>query len=130
MCAPPHVEFPDVLNCLLSIRLIKTRTSPSQYSGQENKMRCQKSSSLLKAGARVLSKSQPIVRNYGSVSSVSPQLTTPHSAVFETALAADTPRNTWTKEEIKEIYDTPLMKLAFAAVRNCQFFLESSVEFR
>jgi biotin synthase len=55
------------------------------------------------------------MRQYGTVSSVS-EITTPQSSVFENALAADTPRNTWTKEEIKEVYDTPLMKLAFAAV--------------
>ena len=51
-----------------------------------------------------------------TVSSISPQTTTPQSSAFDAALAADTPRNTWTKDEIKEIYDTPLMKLAFAAV--------------
>jgi len=78
-------------------------------------MRCQKSSSLLKAGARALSKPQPVVRQYGTVAGVSPQLTTPQSSVFDNALAAETPRNNWTKEEIKEIYDTPLMRLAFAA---------------
>jgi biotin synthase len=79
-------------------------------------MRCQKSSKLLKTGVRALSNPQRVVRQYGTISSVSPQLRTPQSSVFENALAADTPRNTWTKEEIKEIYDTPLMKLAFAAV--------------
>lgn len=80
-------------------------------------MRCQKSSQLLKTGMRAFSKPQPIVvRKYGTVQNVSPPLTTPQSSVFENAIAADTPRNTWTKEEIKEIYDTPLMKLAFAAV--------------
>lgn len=73
-------------------------------------------SKLLKAAVTALSKPQPMVRKYGTVQSVSPQHKTPQSSVFETALAADTPRNTWTKEEIKEIYDTPLMKLAFAAV--------------
>jgi len=52
------------------------------------------------------------LRKYGTVSAVS----TPRSA-FENALEASAPRNNWTKEEIKEIYDTPLMKLAYAAVR-------------
>jgi biotin synthase len=51
------------------------------------------------------------LRNYGTVSAVS----TPRSA-FESALEASAPRTNWTKEEIKEIYDTPLMKLAYAAV--------------
>lgn len=52
------------------------------------------------------------LRKYGTVSAIS----TPRSA-FENALEASAPRNNWTKEEIKEIYDTPLMKLAYAAVR-------------
>jgi biotin synthase len=69
---------------------------------------------LLKAGVRALSRP---ARQYGTVSSLSPQLTTPQLSVFDSAVAADTPRNTWTKDEIKEIYETPLMKLAFAAVR-------------
>jgi biotin synthase len=55
------------------------------------------------------------VRKYGTVSSVSGR-PTPQSTVFDRALEANIPRNNWTKEEIKEIYDTPLMKLAFAAV--------------
>lgn len=56
-----------------------------------------------------------MVRRYGTVSSVSAG-PTPQPAVFDRALEANAPRNNWTKEEIKEIYDTPLMKLAFAAV--------------
>jgi hypothetical protein len=52
-----------------------------------------------------------LLRKYGTVSAVS----TPRSAL-ENALEASAPRNNWTKEEIKEIYDTPLMKLAYAAV--------------
>jgi biotin synthase len=86
-------------------------------------MRCQ-NAPLLEAALRALrqhAKPQSVVRKYGTVSSVSPHLTTPQPAVFENALAADTPRNTWTKEEIKEIYDTPLMKLAFAAVSQLGF---------
>jgi biotin synthase len=68
-------------------------------------------------------KPQSLVRKYGTVSSVSAG-PTPQSAVFDRALEANAPRNNWTKEEIKEIYDTPLMKLAFAAV--CHFPLEVS----
>jgi biotin synthase len=60
-------------------------------------------------------KPQSIVRKYGTVAE-SPAITTPQSSVFEDALAASSPRTSWTKEEIKQIYDTPLMKLAFAAV--------------
>jgi biotin synthase len=36
--------------------------------------------------------------------------------VFQQATEAKTPRMNWTREEIKQIYDTPLMELAFAAV--------------
>jgi biotin synthase len=91
-------------------------------------MRCQKPSSLLKAGARALSKPQSVVRQYGTVSSISPQVTAPQSSVFDNALAADAPRNNWTKEEIREIYDTPLMNLAFAAVSRLSN-IQAMVEF-
>jgi biotin synthase len=82
-------------------------------------MSCSRSPVLLKSAVRALlqeSKPQAIARKYGTVSGVSPQLSTPQSSVFENALAAEGPRNNWTREEIKEIYDTPLMRLAFAAV--------------
>lgn len=36
-------------------------------------------------------------------------------SVLDRALEAQAPRQNWTKDEIKEIYDTPLMKLAFSA---------------
>ncbi len=39
------------------------------------------------------------------------------SSVFEHAVNATGARNTWTKEEISQIHQTPLMELAFAAVR-------------
>jgi biotin synthase len=54
------------------------------------------------------------VRKYGTVSPVTVE-PTPQSTVFDRALEANAPRNNWTKDEIKEIYDTPLMKLAFAS---------------
>lgn len=38
------------------------------------------------------------------------------ATTFEKALAATAPRHNWTKQEIKEVYDTPLMKLCHAAV--------------
>lgn len=79
-------------------------------------MSCSRSPVLLKSAVRALlqeSKPQAIARKYGTVS---PQLTTPQFSVVENALVAQGPRNNWTREEIKEIYDTPLMELAFAAV--------------
>lgn len=37
-------------------------------------------------------------------------------SVFDQAVNATGPRNNWTKEEISQIHQTPLMELAFAAV--------------
>ena len=54
-------------------------------------------------------------RRYGTVAE-SPSLTTPRSSVLDDALNATSLRNTWTKDEIRQIYETPLMKLAYAAV--------------
>ncbi|PQE24930.1 biotin synthase protein [Rutstroemia sp. NJR-2017a WRK4] len=56
-------------------------------------------------------------RSYGTVSSI--PLTNPETPakrnVFQEALQAAEPRTNWTKEEIKEIYDTPLMELCWGA---------------
>lgn len=35
------------------------------------------------------------------------------------AVNAKAPRNDWTRDEIRDIYNTPLMELAFQAVRTC-----------
>ncbi|CZT01204.1 probable biotin synthase [Rhynchosporium agropyri] len=72
---------------------------------------------FLVTSCRVLlqeSKPQSLVRTYGTVSAIAPHVTKPAST-FDKALAATAPRNDWTKAEIKELYDTPLMSLAFAA---------------
>jgi biotin synthase len=37
-------------------------------------------------------------------------------SIFEQAVNATGARNTWTKEEISQIHQTPLMELAYAAV--------------
>lgn len=68
------------------------------------------------------SKPQSLIRRYGTVSPAPAQAATPPAGAFEKAVEATAPRNNWTKEEIKEIYDTPLMKLAFAAV-SCRLLL-------
>lgn len=39
-----------------------------------------------------------------------------NTSVFQRAINATAPRNDWTKEQISEIHQTPLMELAFAAV--------------
>lgn len=61
-------------------------------------------------------KPQTYLRRYGTVSDVPTQPSTTPRSAFDDALEATAPRNNWTKDEIKEIYDTPLMKLAFASV--------------
>jgi biotin synthase len=38
------------------------------------------------------------------------------ASVFQRAINATAPRNDWTKEQISEIHQIPLMELAFAAV--------------
>lgn len=63
-------------------------------------------------------------RCYGSVSTVtngpSMQSATPTSiprdSVFQEAIEATEPRTNWTRDEIQQIYHTPLIELAFAAV--------------
>lgn len=55
-------------------------------------------------------------RPYGTVSDEPMLHGAPVPSMLEKAIAAKTPRHDWTKQEIKEIYDTPLMKLAYAAV--------------
>ncbi|KFY93213.1 hypothetical protein V500_03826 [Pseudogymnoascus sp. VKM F-4518 (FW-2643)] len=53
-------------------------------------------------------------RAYGTVVD-GPVTESKPASTFEKALTATAPRHNWTKQEIKEIYDTPLMKLAHAA---------------
>ena len=58
-------------------------------------------------------------RNYGVVSSA-PVESLPQESVGENvwkeALKAEKPRTNWTREEIKAIYEKPLMELTFGAV--------------
>lgn len=51
---------------------------------------------------------KPTVRSYGQVANL--------PNVFQQALHAVSPRTDWTREQISEIYNTPLMELAFASV--------------
>jgi biotin synthase len=41
----------------------------------------------------------------------------PSQSVFQNAVQAESPRNTWTKEEIAAVYNMPLIDLTYAAVR-------------
>ncbi|KAH8671966.1 putative biotin synthase [Tricladium varicosporioides] len=75
-------------------------------------------SRVLRIGCRALlqdARVYPLSRQYGTVSVAPSQpITTPPSA-FQNALEAEGPRNNWTRGEIQEIYETPLMQLAFAS---------------
>lgn len=41
-----------------------------------------------------------------------------HQNVLQTALKATAPRHNWTRDEIREVYNTPLMELAHQSVCN------------
>jgi hypothetical protein len=74
---------------------------------------------LLRASSRALFQhagSRSVSRQYGTISEIPTQLNATPPSVFQNALDASAPRTNWTREEIKEIYETPLMQLAFAAV--------------
>jgi hypothetical protein len=109
----PHETTTPAFNLQLDwVLFYQSTVCKSQCAG---KMWFLKSPISTAAGTRALlrgSRPQRSLRNYGSVS----QATTPRSSAFDTAIAAEGPINTWTKDEIKEIHDTPLMRLAFAAV--------------
>lgn len=92
--------------------------------------------STFHAGIRL----QPASRIYfvRSFSSVHDVPTTPISAppppaasiksgkALSNALQANSPRNNWTKEEISEIYNTPLIELQYAAVCSTFFYFPSA----
>ena len=69
-------------------------------------------------------RTQPFVRPFSTVldSPIDPRTqqvtppTTRKSSVFEDAVGAAGPRINWTREEITEVYNTPLIKLTYAAV--------------
>lgn len=76
--------------------------------------------------ARKATRKIPSVRYYSivhdvpsvaaSLSQTPPLPPAQNQSVFEQAVRAAGPRNNWTKEEISQIHQTPLMELAFAAV--------------
>jgi biotin synthase len=55
-----------------------------------------------------------------SPSAAPPPPQTRKGRVLEEAVNAKAPRYDWTKDEIREVYNTPLMELAFQAVCWCQ----------
>lgn len=60
-----------------------------------------------------------IPRTTGSIPHAAPPA--PFStSVFQNAVNAARPRHDWTKEDISQIYKTPIFELAYAAVRDIQ----------
>lgn len=62
-----------------------------------------------------------LVRSYGTVQNTIPkgptQATSSSSTALQNAVAAEAPRTSWTRDEIQQIYETPLHQLTYAAVR-------------
>lgn len=66
-------------------------------------------------------------RSYGTVQSTSPSAAAIASRIppaLREATAATAPRTNWTREEIQQIYETPLNQLTYAAVRPYPFPLQ------
>ena len=110
----------------------KTTWTPSTELTTQLKMRSRYSPVLKRSlGAALQDGKARWTRRYGTVAET-PSLTTPPSPVLDEALNATSLRNTWTKDEIRQIYETPLMKLAYAAVSlfhtlHCYPFLQTSI---
>lgn len=68
------------------------------------------------SGFRTYSTVQDIPRSAGTFTDVAPPAAPRSKSVFEDAVAATAPRYDWTKEEISQIHQKPLMELAHAAV--------------
>lgn len=86
--------------------------------------------SLTAIPRRAAVRSAPIIRQFSTLvddtfSQVSPSGAPPappqarKGSVLEDAVNAKAPRFDWTKDEIREIYNTPLMELAFQSVGDC-----------
>ena len=65
---------------------------------------------------RTYSTVRDVPRPAGSFTDAAPPAAPRSTSVFDDAVAATGPRHNWTKEEISQIHQTPLMELAFAAV--------------
>lgn len=66
--------------------------------------------------ARYYSIVHDVPRTAASLNQTSPPPQPQSQSVFDQAVNATGPRNDWTKEEISQIHQRPLMELAFAAV--------------
>lgn len=71
---------------------------------------------LVLSGTRQYSVVHDVPRITPSVHQTPPPPTPKSDSVFDRAINATGPRNDWTKDEISEIHQKPLMELAFAAV--------------
>lgn len=70
-----------------------------------------------RTSVRTYSTVHDIPRAAAAVGQAPPPPKPSQSSIFHDAVNASGPRHNWTKEEITEIHQTPLMELAFAAVR-------------
>lgn len=71
---------------------------------------------------------QDIPRPTASFTDAAPPAAPRSTSVFDEAVSATAPRFNWTKDEISQIHQTPLMELAFAAVRILLCSLESPAD--
>lgn len=60
-----------------------------------------------------------LTRAYGTVQSLPSAGTLPSRVpvALQEATAATAPRTNWTKDEVRQVYETPLNQLTYAAVR-------------
>jgi len=71
-----------------------------------------------RAGRSIVRKStrHALARSYAQVAAGPSALNLNTPSIFQQAVNATEPRTNWTKDEISQIHQTPLMELAFAAV--------------
>jgi len=93
------------------------RHGDTHFIDMESTRVCQRAAR--KAVQHITFRSYSIVHDVPRTSAAIPHTAPPSPSprsVFDEAVNASAPRNTWTKDEISEIYKTPLMDLAYAAV--------------
>lgn len=64
----------------------------------------------------IRSLSRTLVRSYGTVQGSPSAASLSIPITLTDATGATAPRTTWTRDEVKQIYETPLSQLTYAAV--------------
>ncbi|EER41457.1 biotin synthase [Histoplasma capsulatum H143] len=75
---------------------------------------------LSRAGAQAALRIFTQITQTRAATSISPAAASTSSALQD-ALVAEAPRINWTRDEIRQIYETPLHQLTYAAVRTQSF---------